>query len=111
MIRRKKPIKRSPIKKKPYKIKQVSTKQASKNRKYSEERKEFLKNEENQICKAKWVCNGDETTDVHHTKGRGLYLLDTLTWIGVCRACHQKIEENPEEAKERGLSQSRLNKS
>jgi hypothetical protein len=51
----------------------------------------------------------EEATDVHHRRGRGIYLLDISTWIPVCRACHAWIEENPNKSKELGLSESRLN--
>lgn len=45
--------------------------------------------------------------DIHHTKGRGKYYLDVLTWLAVCRTCHMWIENNPKDAKELGFSSSR----
>ena len=61
-------------------------------------------------CEAKLVgCTGI-STDVHHKAGRvGENYLKVGTWLSVCRSCHRWIEENPEEAKELNLSQSRLN--
>ena len=40
-------------------------------------------------------------------KGRGKYLLDTSTWLSVCRNCHNWIETHPEDAKELGFSISK----
>jgi len=61
------------------------------------------------ICQAKLVgCTG-KATDVHHKAGRGENHLNISTWLAVCRSCHRWIEEHPNEAKELGLSQSRLN--
>lgn len=49
------------------------------------------------------VC-GKEATDVHHKYKRlSGALLDTETWISVCRACHDTIHSHPEEAKQKGL--------
>lgn len=60
-------------------------------------------------CQAKLVgCTGD-ATDVHHKAGRGENHLVISTWLAVCRSCHRYIEEHPVEAKELGLSESRLN--
>ena len=61
-------------------------------------------------CEAKLVgCTGI-STDVHHKAGRvGENYLKVGTWLSVCRNCHRWIEDNPEEAKELNLSQSRLN--
>jgi len=47
-------------------------------------------------------------TQIHHTKGRGLYLLVLETWIGVCHNCHERIEADPKRAKELGYSVDRL---
>lgn len=91
-------------------IKQISTKQAILNKEYSEERKFFLSNPKNQLCQAKLLnCDG-RATDIHHKKGRGKYLLDTSTWLSVCRSCHMIIEANPAFAKQLNLSESRHDK-
>lgn len=60
-------------------------------------------------CEAKLVgCTGI-SSDVHHKAGRvGENYLKVGTWLSVCRSCHRQIEDNPEMAKELGLSQSRL---
>jgi len=108
MIKRKKPLKRTPIKRKPYKIKKVSDKAERDNKKYNQLREEYFKNEENKYCKAQLECFADEATDVHHMEGRGSHLLDTSTWLPVCRKCHQRITDNSKEAIQLGLSKSRL---
>lgn len=58
------------------------------------------------------VCEDDgkevKATDIHHRKGRLSDLLyDPRFFIGVCRNCHQWIEENPVDAIEAGWSLSR----
>lgn len=49
-------------------------------------------------------------TEIHHKKGRGIYLNDVSTWLAVSRQGHRKIEENPEWAKEMGFSLPRNSK-
>lgn len=50
-----------------------------------------------------WACQ------VHHKKGRGVYLLVLETWLPVCPNCHRWIELHPVRAKELNLSMDRLN--
>lgn len=47
-------------------------------------------------------------TQIHHKKGRGLYLLVLETWLGVCHNCHERIEGDPKRAKELGYSMDRI---
>lgn len=47
-------------------------------------------------------CNAPYSTEVHHKKGRGKYLLDVSTWLAVCRSAHNYIHDNPKEAEEKG---------
>jgi hypothetical protein len=49
------------------------------------------------------ICHDGKTTDVHHTKGRGPFLLDQSTWLPVCRPCHIWVHAMPKEARELGL--------
>jgi len=60
------------------------------------------------ICQVSYCTN--ESSDVHHKKGRGRYLNEVKFFLSVCRKCHNKIEENPIWAKEMGYSLSRLSK-
>ena len=60
------------------------------------------------ICKAKLQGCSGVATDIHHKAGRGENLLKINTWLPVCRSCHSYIETHPDEAKELGLSESRL---
>lgn len=70
---------------------------------YRKKRDRFM--EANPKCA---VCGG-ESTDLHHMKGRvGKNLTDTSNFLAVCRPCHNKIEENPEWAKQNGYSKNRL---
>jgi hypothetical protein len=67
---------------------------------------------ENPYCRAKivGVCTNN-TEDCHHQKGKiELLLLDEDFWLPVCRCCHTWIENNPNRAKDLGLSLSRLAK-
>jgi hypothetical protein len=95
--------KKKPIRKP---ISRFSKKREKENRKYGKERKEFLR--ESPICEYP-DCN-KEATDIHHAKGRGIYLLDVKTWKALCREHHQRIETRVNEAKQLGLSESRLKK-
>lgn len=88
-------------------ISRLSKKRVKQERSYSVLRKQFL--ESNPECQARLkMCRG-EATDVHHMAGRvGEMLLDTDSWLPVCRPCHLFIESHPEQAKQLGLSESRL---
>lgn len=91
------------------KVKPVSDKRKELNKEYFALVEQFKK--DNPECKAK--VNGyctKYTDDPHHRRGRGKYLLDTSTWLACCRSCHTYIENHPEEAKEKGWSESRLAK-
>jgi AMMECR1 domain-containing protein len=95
---------------KPKSIAPVSKKRQVAMDEYSKRRLAFLSL--HQFCQAKLVgCTGS-STDVHHKAGRvGDNYLNMNTWLAVCRNCHSWIETNPIEAKELGLSESRLNES
>jgi hypothetical protein len=49
-----------------------------------------------------------KATEIHHSKGRGEYLLDVTTWVPICRHDHIYLENHPQEAIILGFSQSRL---
>lgn len=90
-------------------IRRYSKKRQKENRTYSTLRKQFL--EANPECEARLKMCIREATDIHHMCGRvGDNLLDTETWLPVCRPCHLWIESHPEQAKQLGLSESRLQK-
>lgn len=91
----------------PKKISPVSKKMRETMDEYSKKRAAFLV--VHSKCQAKLVgCTG-EATDVHHKAGRGENHLKISTWMAVCRSCHSWIELNPNEAKELGFSENRLN--
>lgn len=88
-------------------IAKKSKTQKQKDAQYLKQRKPFLKR--NPKCKAKLDGCWEWATEVHHTKGRiGDNYLDETTWLPVCLPCHRHLEVHPTEAKEKGLSQSRL---
>lgn len=90
-------------------INKVSAKREELNKKYFKLVEQFKK--DNPECKAKVneYCT-KKTEDPHHRRGRGAYLLEVSTWLPVCRSCHSFIESNPNIAKEKGWSSSRLEK-
>ena len=86
-----------------------SLKRASEERLYTKNRKDHL--EENPYCQAEVMCHGLLAVEIHHKKGRiGELLNNREFFLSVCRMCHNWIESNPNEAKEKGLSLSRLSK-
>lgn len=87
-------------------VKKVSEKRKEQNHEYNNLAKQFKL--DNPTCAVRISgCTGS-SEDVHHRKGRNKYLLEVSTWISVCRNCHIYIENHPEEAKEKGWSESRL---
>lgn len=74
---------------------------------YNPLRKQFLK--DNPICKCGRNGCKRKSVDVHHMKGRGIYLNAVEFWLPVARVCHNWIGDNPKEAMELGLTISRLN--
>lgn len=87
-------------------IRKVSNKQSRLIKEYLKEREIYLK--KHPLCKANLTDCTKIATDVHHTKGRGVWLLETISWLPVCRTCHQWIETHPEEARKLYFSQLRL---
>jgi hypothetical protein len=92
---------------KPKSISPVSKKRQVEMDEYSKKRLAFLALHTS--CQGKLDSCKGIATDVHHKAGRGENHLKVSTWLPVCRSCHRWIEENPNEAKELGLSESRLN--
>jgi len=60
-------------------------------------------------CQARLLNCTQNSTDIHHKAGRGENHNVISTWLAVCRSCHQWIELHPEESKELGFSNLRLN--
>jgi hypothetical protein len=87
-------------------IRSKSSKLAALQQLYGKLRKDFL--ESNPSCQANLPGCSKSSTDVHHKKGRGPFLLDVASWLSVCRSCHNWIELNPDSAKELNLSEQRL---
>lgn len=85
-----------------------SQKRSKEERIYSGKRIIFL--QENPMCQAHLpgICT-KHATQIHHKKGKiGGLLLNILFWLGVCHACHEWIENNREEAMEKGFSIKRI---
>lgn len=86
-----------------------SQKRSKEERLYLGKRIIFL--QEHPMCQAHLpgICT-EYSTDVHHKEGRiGELLLDDTKWLALCRSCHEWVEHNPEEAKEKGFSIKRIN--
>lgn len=71
-------------------------------------RKAYL--DSHQMCEAHLANCATYASDIHHKQGRGEYMLDSTTYMAVCRSCHQWIETHPKESKDLGFSTNRLNK-
>lgn len=92
---------KSPVKR----IKSVSTKKLSELAEYRVVRDRYLKN--NPVCEYP-NCTSREV-ELHHRAGRvGKLLCDDTYFCSLCRSHHQWVEVNVSEAKELGLSVSRL---
>lgn len=87
-------------------IKKFSDRTRKKVGEYIALRELFLK--EFPLCTTHLMGCEKIATEIHHMKGRGIYLNDVGTWLPVCRYCHHWIEMHPSEAKTLGFSQSRL---
>ena len=84
----------------------MSVKRKKENAIYLKDRIDFLNKPENKMCRVFPKLNA---TEVHHMKGRtGKLFLDQNFWLAVSRKGHQKIEMNPDWAKENGFSLNRL---
>lgn len=88
-------------------IKPFSDKHLEKLAEYKRRRNVFMA--DNPICMAKFEGCTIEATECHHSLGRiGDLLTDVRYFKAVCHSCHVRIENNPLEAKERGLSGTRF---
>ena len=87
------------------KTKNRSSKRAKQETEYSSLGPKFLS--KNPFCQVDGCRNVSE--QVHHKAGRiGVLLLYTPWWLAVCAKCHTKIELEPEWAKAKSYSLSRL---
>lgn len=109
-----KPLKKTAITKKPNNNsknmrkrtpRKISENHASKLREYWVLRDKFL--EENKECKIELPGCTKLSTDVHHTRGRGIWLLVVEFFLPSCRKCHDWVTEHSKEAIEMGLSERR----
>jgi hypothetical protein len=94
----------SPVK--TYVIKPFSDKHLEKMKEYRRVRDFYMA--DHPKCEAQLEGCTKEATDLHHSRGRGQFLCDTRYFKALCRHCHRFVEENPLEAKERGLSGERF---
>lgn len=87
-------------------IKKVSTRQQKLNAAYKVLRDQFMK--KHPTCQARLAhCTG-VSTECHHSRGRGEYLLDDSTFFALCGNCHRYLETHPEISKALGFTKSRL---
>lgn len=92
--------------KKIYHLPKKSTTRKSEDKIYHELRPAFLK--AHPVCEIKSPeCTG-VTTCVHHTRGRGIYLLAQNTWMGSCRRCNNYVEDHDAWAREKGFKKSKF---
>lgn len=97
------PLINVPKKKKAKKaIRKVAKKRGPLNAQYMKLREEFLKAHpycEYCLLEAIKVC---PSTEIHHKKGRGKYLLDTTTWMAVSNEGHKAIHADPKTSYAKG---------
>jgi len=98
-------------------MRKQSKKLSKENRQYLAERALYLT--VHKLCK---VCGTRGATEIHHKAGREGYWdedaraagrtlrVDNRNFLPVCRDCHERIERNPNWAKERGFSLNRTNR-
>lgn len=96
--------KKTPLPRPKKRIAKFSKKTLDQLRRYRKLRDKFL--EENPVCQYPG-CNSREVT-LHHTRGRiGSFLTDKRWFKSLCWPHHLHIEQNPDLAKQLGLSFSR----
>jgi hypothetical protein len=88
-------------------INKVSDKMKGLNKEYGKIAEEYKRANPSCVARINGYCTG-KTESIHHKRGRGRYLLDVSTFLPCCLSCHSYIESHPEEAKEKGWSESRL---
>lgn len=101
-------MEKKPLSAKPKKrISPFSAKHLEKLGEYKQNRNAFLKG--HPMCMAELNGCTREATEVHHALGRiGDLLTDVKHFKAVCHSCHVVIENEPEMAKELGLSGTRF---
>lgn len=89
-------------------IKPLTKERSAQNRLYLKLRAQFLR--DHPICQVNIECIKAPATEIHHKKGRiGNLLTDVRYFLACCRACHDWELKHSKEAKEKGISESRLN--
>ena len=95
---KKEPNKATGIHDEQYKISQISKKRLKELATYRPLRDKFMK--ENPVCQFKDCSN--TANDLHHKARRGKNLCNVETFMAVCRACHDWIENNHAKSVELG---------
>lgn len=89
-------------------IKHVSTRQMKLNAAYKILRDQFMKTRP--TCQAGLGGCTVKSTECHHIRGRGEYLLNDKYYLALCNSCHRWINEHNEAATVMGFCQSRSSK-
>src|SRR5690349_16730294 len=115
-------IRRTPLQRGTRRLRPVSAKRIKINKIYSALRKKFLEDHPwdqvvilqlgygetevlitgGKVSDGKNITSIPRSTEIHHRKGRGKYLLDTSTWYAVSTKTHDWIHANPAESYEKG---------
>lgn len=78
-------------------VRAISDRRAAEARIYRKRRLQFLAGKRCARC-------GGIVSDVHHSRGRaGSLYLDDRFWIALCRACHDRVNREPNWARSVGL--------
>lgn len=91
-------------------LRSVSTHMSKRKAEYRQVRKSYLSQHRFCVCCLKRGQQPVPSTQVHHKKGRGRYLLDQATWAAVCAPCHEYIHNHPAWGYSTGMLWIRANK-
>lgn len=82
-------------------LRKVSKKQSKRLTEYAWAKKKYM--EDHPYCESH-MGFGEviKATQLHHKKGRGIYLADPSYFAALCSACHSFIHEHPNWARDAG---------
>lgn len=95
-----------PTRKEKKPVPKMSAKKKDTDGEYKKMRKVFLN--ANPRCEANLRDCQKVSLEVHHSRGRGEYMLDVSTWKALCSRCHSYLETHPDESRKLGFTNSRL---
>lgn len=77
-------------------LRKVSKKQSRRLTEYRKAKASYM--EEHRHCE---MCSAP-SQQIHHKRGRGIYLADPEFFAALCAPCHEEVHRNPNWARENG---------